>query len=547
MYINKLSIQIKVLLTLYFFLGIFIFDDYGISVDEIINRRNGLIALKILLDKLSSITDIFVHFNIKVNSLILESSNYDGANLLYDKYYGTIIELPISFIEVILRFYNEDINFYYLRHLINFFIFFLSVVYILKTVSFFYNSQLYQLIIFLILILTPRFFAESFYNSKDIIFFSLFSIVIYYFLKFLSKPNLKNLIIYSLSNAICIDLRIMGVMLLFLTPVFYFILYFKNKKFNKCVVTMLTYYFFTFSFIYIFWPFLWDDPLNRFYDALRVFDRYPWGGQNFYLGNYVYSDLRELPWHYLPLWMLITTPVIYTILFSLGLVEFFLILKKHKANILNLNKLNFFKLIIFSFFFGPILAVIIIKSSMYDGWRQMYFVYSPFILICIFGLDFIITTIKKKLLLYIFFSCLFFNFIYLASWTYKNHPFQYLYFNNLAMNKWHSNFEMDYSGVSFKQGIKHIISIDSREKINIYIGPLYSRKAFFSLMPKERKRVFLNDSISTSDYVLINYRFNQDKEAFFYQKKILQLHEEGYTKIYDFKVDNVVFLSVFSR
>ena len=141
MYINKLSIQIKVLLTLYFFLGIVIFDDYGISVDEIINRRNGLIALKILLDKLSSITDIFVHFNIKVDSLILESSNYDGANLLYDKYYGTIIELPISFIEVILRFYNEDINFYYLRHLINFFIFFLSVVYILKTVSFFYNLR----------------------------------------------------------------------------------------------------------------------------------------------------------------------------------------------------------------------------------------------------------------------------------------------------------------------------------------------------------------------------------------------------------------------
>jgi len=224
MYINKLSIQIKVLLALYFFLGIAIFDDYGISVDEIINRRNGLIALKIILDKFNLITDIFVNLNIKVNSLILESSNYDGANLLYDKYYGTIIELPISFIEVILRFYNEDINFYYLRHLINFFIFFLSVICILKTVGFFFNSQLYQLIVFLILILSPRFFAESFYNSKDIIFFSLFSIAIYFLLKFLSKPNFKNLIVYSLLNAICIDLRIMGIIFLFYTPFFYFIL-----------------------------------------------------------------------------------------------------------------------------------------------------------------------------------------------------------------------------------------------------------------------------------------------------------------------------------
>ena len=547
MYIKKLSIQIKVLLLLYFFLGIAIFDDYGISVDEIINRRNGLIALKILLEKFNLITDIFVNLNIKVNSLILESSNYDGANLLYDKYYGTIIELPISFIEVILRFYNEDINFYYLRHLINFFIFFLSVIYILKTVGFFFNSQLYQLIVFLILILSPRFFAESFYNSKDIIFFSLFSITIYFLLKFLSKPNFKNLIVYSLLNAICIDLRIMGIMFLFCTPFFYLILCIKNKNFNKFIVSMLTYFFFTFLFIYIFWPFLWDDPLNRFYDALRVFDRFPWGGKNFYLGNYVFSDLRELPWHYLPLWMLITTPVIYTILFIFGSINFLFILKNSKANIFNLNKLDILKSIIFCLCFGPILAVIFIKSSMYDGWRQMYFVYSPFIIICIFGLDFIIKTIKKKLFLLIFFSGLFFNFIYLASWTYKNHPFQYLYFNNLAMNKWHSNFEMDYSGVSFKQGIKYIISIDTREKVNIFIDPLYSRKAYFSLMPNERNRVLLNDSISTSDYVIINYRYEQDKEAYFYKKKKLEFYEKGYTNIYDFKVDNVVFLSVFSK
>jgi hypothetical protein len=519
MYIKKLSIQIKVLLLLYFFLGIAIFDDYGISVDEIINRRNGLIALKILLEKFNLITDIFVNLNIKVNSLILESSNYDGANLLYDKYYGTIIELPISFIEVILRFYNEDINFYYLRHLINFFIFFLSVIYILKTVGFFFNSQLYQLIVFLILILSPRFFAESFYNSKDIIFFSLFSIAIYFLLKFLSKPNFKNLIVYSLLNAICIDLRIMGIIFLFCTTFFYFILCIKNKNFNKFIVSMLTYFFFTFLFIYIFWPFLWDDPLNRFYDAIRVFDRFPWGGKNFYLGNYVFSDLRELPWHYLPLWMLITTPIIYTILFIFGSINFLFILKKSNANIFNLNKLDILKSIIFCLCFGPILAVIFIKSSMYDGWRQMYFVYSPFIIICIFGLDFIIKTIKKKLFLLIFFSGLFFNFIYLASWTYKNHPFQYLYFNNLAMNKWHSNFEMDYSGVSFKQGIKYIISIDTREKVNIFIDPLYSRKAYFSLMPNERNRVLLNDSISTSDYVIINYRYEQDKEAYFYKKK----------------------------
>jgi hypothetical protein len=547
MYINKLSIQIKVLLALYFFLGIAIFDDYGISVDEIINRRNGLIALKIILDKFNLITDIFVNLNIKVNSLILESSNYDGANLLYDKYYGTIIELPISLIEVILRFYNEDINFYYLRHLINFFIFFLSVIYTLKTVGFFFNSQLYQLIVFLILILSPRFFAESFYNSKDIIFFSLFSIVIYFFLKFLSKPNFKNLIVYSALNAICIDLRIMGIIFLFYTPFFYFILCIKNKNFNKFIVIMLTYFFFTFLFIYIFWPFLWEDPLNRLYDALRVFDRFPWGGKNFYLGNYVFSDLRELPWHYLPLWMLITTPVIYTILFIFGSINFLLILKNSKANIFNLNKLDILKFIIFCLFFGPIVAVIIIKSSMYDGWRQMYFVYSPFIIICIFGLDFLIKTVKNKLIFFSFIFGLFINFIYLGSWIYMNHPFQYLYFNFFTLNKWNLNFEMDYSGVSFKQGVKYILSIDSRDKINVNIDTLYAYKAYHSLNSNEKKKILINDSGFPYDYIIINYRYKQDKSDYFYLEQSIELKKRGYIKIYDFKVDKNVFLSIFSN
>jgi hypothetical protein len=68
--------------------------------------------------------------------------------------------------------------------------------------------------------------------------------------------------------------------------------------------------------IYLFFPYLREDPVNRFIEVFKSLSRYNWGGENLYFGQFVAAN--DLPWHYIPVWITITTPIFYLILFALG-------------------------------------------------------------------------------------------------------------------------------------------------------------------------------------------------------------------------------------
>ena len=117
----------------------------------------------------------------------------------------------------------------------------------------------------------------------------------------------------------------------------------------------------------------------------------------------------------------------------------------------------------------PIIIVIHTNSASYDGWRHLYFIYPSFLLIAMLGFHLIkITFFKKKNnYLHIFLIILI---IPTAFWMYKNHPFQYVYFNFLAGKNFNEKFEMDYYGVSNKNALEYIIGRENK-KIKISIPP----------------------------------------------------------------------------
>ena len=87
---------------------------------------------------------------------------------------------------------------------------------------------------------------------------------------------------------------------------------------------------------------------------------------------------QHLPWHYIPVWMVITLPTLYSILIINGLI--ITIRQVFKPNSLHLNKSNF----LYDFYFlalglVPLLIIIIIKSTLYGGWRHLYFIYPPLV------------------------------------------------------------------------------------------------------------------------------------------------------------------------
>jgi hypothetical protein len=159
---NKIFINLPILFIFFIFLitGIIIYDDYGISWDEYFNRVNGFVSL-------NSIRKIF-SLDIVYPELVHSTKSFSETA----KIYGVIFDLPMAFIEKKLSI--EDPKIYFtLRHLFNFLIFFISSIFFYFILKKRFSNNL-SLVGLLFLILSPRIFAESFYNMKDIVFLSFF-------------------------------------------------------------------------------------------------------------------------------------------------------------------------------------------------------------------------------------------------------------------------------------------------------------------------------------------------------------------------------------
>ena len=54
--------------------------------------------------------------------------------------------------------------------------------------------------------------------------------------------------------------------------------------------------------------------------------KFDWGGSVLYMGNTI--EAKNLPWHYLPVYILITTPIFYSVLVFIGIMFMILNLRK---------------------------------------------------------------------------------------------------------------------------------------------------------------------------------------------------------------------------
>ena len=300
----------------YFLIGSFIYKDYGISWDEPISRTNGFVSLNYLFDLLS----------------IEKYGEYEDFSTYRDNYYGVVFDLPLAMIEKIFSI-NFSKNYYHLRHLSTFLIFFISTIYFYFICKKFYNSKI-CLIGILIYITMPRIFAESFYNNKDIVFLSLFTISNYYLIIFFQKRTLINLISLSISIGLLMGVRIIGIIIPFIVIFFVFIDSL-DKEILKSLVTILIFFSLVSLFTYAFSPYLWSNFFENFLFSFNTMKNYQWSGSVFYFGNYEVG--RFMPWHYSLIMIFSTIPVIYLLLFFIG---YFLTLKIIFLNFINLNKSN---------------------------------------------------------------------------------------------------------------------------------------------------------------------------------------------------------------
>ena len=361
-------IAVGIFFAVYLLVGLAIVDDYGASWDEPINRNLGKRSYNFIKARLSG-------------------DQTPASELLA----GGIAEQG-PFFEIIL-FAVEDFfapdnarDVVRMRHTLTFLVFWggSGIFYLLLRMRF--GDRTIAILGTLFLILSPRIFAHSFFNSKDTILLASFTLSTYTLLRYLRDARPRNASLHALACAATIDIRVVGLILPAVTLLFLGIEFARRRSRRefprKLAFSAATYLLLLVTLVILFWPQLWESPWESFLRPIVRINEATQFNNHFALYRGQFIDVSELPWHYLPVWMLITIPFGYTLLFLAGLGAAL----SHLWNGTSKRAENEQNLLATLLFLLPILFVILFRPVLYDGWRHFYFTYPAFLMIALLPL-----------------------------------------------------------------------------------------------------------------------------------------------------------------
>lgn len=477
-------------------LGLFAYRDYGISYDEATSRTNGMVSLKHVI-KTTGLEIFKGDSELEKFKVPLETYS--------DRDYGVAFEMPLAAAERLLALGDVQQQ-YMFRHLATFLAFMVGVFAVYRLAARRFSNWAWGLVAGTMLVVSPRFFAEAFYNDKDIVFMACIAIAMNTMVLFLEKPSTRTLLLHAIATGFAIDVRVMGIFLPVITVCVMGARVVQRQVSLKhaCAAT-LGYLVVTAVVIYAFWPWLWSDPWANFAQAVSNMSHYRWHGMNHYLGAYV--PAARIPWHYVPVWLGVTTPPLYLGLFLIGCISIaFPMISRRRLWSDSGGMQDFVFLGIFA---GAVLSIIALKSVLYDGWRQLYFIYPAFLMIAARGMHMLWTrTLQAPLQRWLLGAVVVAALTNTIYWMIGAHPFQNVYFNRLAGVNWASRFDMDYWGLSNRAVVEYILAQDERPVIKVW--PVSNTPVLNGAMlvdPASRNRIVLAESIDDADYLVNNYRF----------------------------------------
>ena len=524
---------------IYFFIGISIVKDYGISIDEEFQRFSGFYWLCYVLE--------FLPFDSFRTDALNRLNEIQGLTLPNPKnfpFYGVIFDLPLAFLETILNIENSK-NYFLMRHQATFVIFFISSIYFYSIIRLRFKNKIIIFFGFLLYISSPRIFGDSFYNNKDLIFLSLVTISLYYLFEAINNLNNKNLILFSFISSLTCALRILG---LFLPITFLFFLILQNNSFKEKIFSAFLLLIFFPLFLILLWPYLWSNPLNNFLYSFNIFSKYIIEIQMLFNGDYIYSN--RLPMSYLPVWILITTPLITLLLFIYGYVFSFRRLYNRTLQIKDDVPFNDFwrgknekKDLIVFFMFNSIFIYIILSSAvLYTGWRHLYFLHSFIIYLGCIGLSLLSINFKNTKIVFITLGILIlFTFYEIV----KYHPFQSLYFNQLIQKTKKQDFEIDYWGLAGSKFLKEILALEnSNERINIGVASYIPLERSVKLLNANEKKLI---NIVGQEYEKAKYIFNNNLSEVNKLRNKKYLIPKNFEKISEYSINEFIVYEIYKR
>ncbi len=482
---------------IFLLIGLLNFNKYGISWDEPMQRDMGLLCYDYVTGKRADF------FNIQNK---YHNATWELINVLPEKWLNL----------------TSGRSIYYSRHLLNFLIFWTGAIYLFLLAQRIVGNWRLSLLGIFILILTPRIYAHGFYNSKDIPFLSFFVISMYYGIGFIQKPGARNLLLLSLFSGALFGMRILGIMVPFLVVIF-FMLNILNGNLRLAQLKWLGLYVVLYPlFVYLCVPVLWPDPIFHVQEAFKMMSHFPYDDPVLFMGQYIKP--ADLPWYYVPVWIGISVPILWTVLFLSGTAVSFIDFIQKPGIYL---KLQWKEALLIIWIFTPWLMVIILGSHIYDEWRHLFFTYPAMILMMLVLIKKVIVRIpsgKIEFLVKTFFYGAFtWQILATGYFMIKNNPHQFVYFNDLAGKNIHLRYEMDYWGLSYRYAWEYLIYELQEDPVIVqYETPpgLYNLAWFTE---EELKKLTFTDYLSCK-YFVTNYRFHP---VYDYTEKVYSLTVDG--------------------
>ncbi len=475
------------LLLTYLVVGLLITDHYGISWDEQLNRKFGHQTLDYVLSTLA------------VTGGEASTSAEDARDSVAE--FGPFFELVLAGSEKALGL-EDSRAVYLMRHRVTFFAFWCGVAAFFLLLRRVLEDGWLAVLGACTLALTPRLFADSFYNSKDTVLLSFFVVSTWTLVRLLDKKTVGATLVHALACAATIDIRLVGLLLAGLTLLFLGFEFMVQRRhengMRRVGLVALIYVVSLGAFVVLLWPQLWEAPASQLRGALFRLGEARQINNAFALYRGSFVSVKELPWHYLPTWIGITIPPFIGGFFLVGLG----LAVRAFVRTSPLDPANRAILLFLLLSLVPIGFVIVFRPLLYDGWRHFYFVYPFLVALAMFGVRELGENSRMRVFslgmaLAGLAHCLFVVVAY--------HPHQQVYFNVLAPKDLERQFELDYWGLSYRDGLTEVLRREPVGTVTVAVGSVPGRLNAL-ILPKEQRDRLRFVPVEEAKYFLSNHR-----------------------------------------
>ncbi len=428
-------------------LGLCLVPDYGISWDEAAQRDHGIVAFDYLNKKLG--------LGLPIQKPRSHLERHPA------RHYGLWFPLTGYLLERALGLDHDVFDLrerFLLRHFLTFLLFWGASLAFYHLLYLRWKHRGIALLGVLMLLLSPRIFGHAFFNPKDSVFLSTYLIGCWTLLRLTERPTPGAAAAHAVAGAFALSTRIAGLALPALTLGWLFLLALRQKNYRLWAKRLALYLPLTAALALALSPGWWEQPLHAVGETVQTMANYPWNSEVLFRGAFI--PATELPWYYIPWWMGISTPLPYVLLFGAGLLFVGVHLGKGlRRGVLWRDAGERMDLMLLSLSLLPWLAVVLRGSTLYDGWRQMQFIYPPMLALALGGAVFSWRALGRlpgawkgvgRLALLLLLGG---GMLHTAARMVKDHPLQHLYFNPLAGKDLLFRYDCDYWGLAYKEAI----------------------------------------------------------------------------------------------